>query len=136
MWLELIVIVERKAHINMQQTERDRGRGRGRRKKSELSCRNMRLITEQQSNVASGTQLSARAACKEMLIISKIKINEIGHKNSMAPLANHLTPPSTWLGNSGVGAVCILVNLVEVSANVCHIIDDDCHRNSLVFSTF
>lgn len=76
----------------MQQTERDRGRGRGRRKKSELSCRNMRLITEQQSNVASGTQLSARAACKEMLIISKIKINEIGHKNSMGPLAILLTP--------------------------------------------
>lgn len=75
----------------MHKTERDRGRGR--RKKSELSCRNMRLITEQQSNVASGTQLSARAACKEMLIISKIKINEIGHKNSMAPPRYPLDPP-------------------------------------------
>lgn len=49
--LELIVIAERKARINMQQTERE-ARERGRGKKSELKCRNMRLITEQQSNVA------------------------------------------------------------------------------------
>lgn len=78
-------------------------------------------------------------ACKEMLIISKIKINEIGHKNSIAPVA-HPFP------SCGCGTVawepCVhssrawSTTLVEVSANVCHIIDDDCHRNSLVFSTF
>lgn len=49
--LELIVIAEGKARINMQQIERE-ARKRGRGKKSELTCRNMRLITEQQSNVA------------------------------------------------------------------------------------
>lgn len=134
--LELIVIAERKARINMQQTERE-ARERGRGKKSELKCRNMRLITEQQSNVATGTQLGMRA--KKCLSLAKLKSMKLAIKIRLPPVA-HPFP------SCGCGTVawepCVhssrawSTTLVEVSANVCHIIDDDCHRNSLVFSTF
>lgn len=40
-----------------------------------------------------------------MLIISKIKINEIGHKNSIALPPLHTPYPSPRVWNSGVGAV-------------------------------
>lgn len=129
--LELIVIAERKARINMQQTEREGG------KKSELTCRNMRLITEQQSNVATGTQLGMRA--KKFLSLAKLKSMKLAIKIRLPsprciplPLGYGTVAWEPWCVHSSRA----WSTLLEVSANVCHIIDDDCHRNSLVFSTF
>lgn len=100
--LELIVIAERKARINMQQTEREeRERGGGGRKANwhAATC-----VLSRSSNQMWQLWNPTGNACKEMLIISKIKINEIGHKNSIAPSRTPL--PLVWVWNSGVGAVC------------------------------
>lgn len=135
--LELIVIAERKARINMQQTERgERERGKGKEKRIDMpqhasyhgaaiKCGNC------------GTQLGMRA--KKCLSLAKLKSMKLAIKIRLPPLAHPF--PSCGCGtvawepcvhSSGAWST----TLVEVSANVCHIIDDDCHRNSLVFSTF
>lgn len=99
--LELIVIAERKARINMQQTERgERERGKGKEKRIDMP----QHASYHGAAIKCGNWNPTGNACKEMLIISKIKINEIGHKNSIAPSRTPL--PLVWVWNSGVGAVC------------------------------